>query len=445
VAGALIGLLASLLAPLLIGHALLGALLPGGNALLRAALAVGIGHGVVALVAAAGALALGCERGALVGVEAVAVVVAFAIRSRMRRRAAPAAAPAPRALRAAAMVATLAAAVAFVLIARASPDGDGDALAIWNLRAKFLLRAWGEWPLVFDRDFLAHTDYPLLVPSLVARMWIYAGSETRLAPALLGGVFTLAALGAAYGFVAALRGRGPACLAVIALAGTPFFVHQGAQQTADVPLAFFVLAALGALLLRCGALAGCAAGLAAWTKNEGILFALVLGALLAMRALRDPRQRRALAALALGVLPGALAVAAFKLAVPAPNDLLASGWDAALQRALDAGRHAHYAGAFAERLVLLTEQGGPVGVGYAALAVYGLMVGRCPDCRVPGTALAALALMLLGYYAVFVALSPTDPVWHARTAIPRLLLHLWPATLCVALAFLRDPFGERHG
>jgi hypothetical protein len=96
-------------------------------------------------------------------------------------------------------------------------------------------------------------------------------------------------------------------------------------------------------------------------------------------------------------------------------------------------------------MVLLTELGGVPGCSYGALAVFGVLVGRRRGQAVPARALLVLAAMLCGYYAVFVALSPADPGWHARTAIPRLLLHLWPASLCAVLAFLRDPFEAPNG
>src|SRR5678816_2584801 len=67
------------------------------------------------------------------------------------------------------------------------------------------------------------------------------------------------------------------------LLATTGFLTDGPWQYADVPLAFYYLAAFATLLLadaesrgRIVAMAGLAAGFAAWTKDEGLLFALVL-------------------------------------------------------------------------------------------------------------------------------------------------------------------------
>ncbi len=83
-------------------------------------------------------------------------------------------------------------------------------------------------------------------------------------------------------------------LGAIALLATPSFVEQGAWQYADIPLSFFYLATIVLLSLYdertqeassqspAGllALGGVAAGFAAWTKNEGVLF---LGAIILAR------------------------------------------------------------------------------------------------------------------------------------------------------------------
>ncbi len=89
-------------------------------------------------------------------------------------------------------------------------------------------------------------------------------------------------------------------LGAIALLATPSFVEQGAWQYADIPLSFFYLATIVLLSLYdertqeassqspAGllALGGVAAGFAAWTKNEGVLF---LGAIILARQLTSLR------------------------------------------------------------------------------------------------------------------------------------------------------------
>lgn len=445
------GLVASFLAPLALGMALVDAAVPRvprgvAGLVLRAALAAGVGLGVVSVTFFAWGLAFGLQ---LLPLFAFETVIAGALTWWLRRRrpriddASGAAAPAW--LRVALAATLLAAVIAFVVTVAASPHGDNDALGIWNLRARFLLRAWGDWSTVFNGDFLVHTDYPLLVPLLVTRAWIYAGSEAALAPPVLGGVFTFATVGVLFGTLVSLRGGAQATVAALALLGTPYLIYQGAQQTADLPLAFFMLTALAALAMR-GAddgaglarLAGFAAGAAAWTKNEGILFALLL---LVAHALFRRGTVRALLA---GALLPLLVLLAFKLWFAGDNDLLARDTGELLRHVTDGERYRAYGIAFLSRLTLLTEEGRVPGCSYAILLGYGLLVGRDHGFAVPRLAAGVLASMVLGYFMVFVALSPSDIAWHTRTAVARLLLQLWPATLCVVFAFLNRPLAAHH-
>jgi hypothetical protein len=83
-----------------------------------------------------------------------------------------------------------------VAFARSSTGlhGSWDAWAIWNLRARFLLRA-PDWTQAFTPDLgWSHPDYLLLVPLTVMRLWAWLGVETPWIPFLLGGVFAAAAL-----------------------------------------------------------------------------------------------------------------------------------------------------------------------------------------------------------------------------------------------------------
>ena len=69
-----------------------------------------------------------------------------------------------------------------------SPYGGQDALGIWNLRARILMK--GQSPWLQDLTTLGqHPDYPLLLPSLVARSWSYYGSGAWWIPFLIQGFF----------------------------------------------------------------------------------------------------------------------------------------------------------------------------------------------------------------------------------------------------------------
>ena len=161
------------------------------------------------------------------------------------------------------------------------PLGDWDAWAIWNQRARFFFRAGDQWQQAFAPIFY-HPDYPLLVPSSNARLWSYLGAEATWAPWLLGVLFTFATLGVLTAGLWRLRSRSQGLLAGMVLLGMVPFLQRGAWQYADVPLAFYILAAVLLLLLYDAAerpqaallvLSGLMAGLAAWTEERRVVAA----------------------------------------------------------------------------------------------------------------------------------------------------------------------------
>ena len=234
-----------------------------------------------------------------------------------------------------------------------NPLGDWDAWAIWNLRARFLFRAGDQWQQAFAPMFY-HPDYPLLVPSSNARLWSYLGAESTWAPWLLGVLFTLATVGVLTAGLWRLRSRSQGLLAGLAILGMVPFLQRGAWQYADVPLAFFILAAVLLLVLYDAAerppaglllLSGLMAGLATWTKNEGLLLPI---ALMAARAAVLCRRRcvrqgpRELLCLLVGASPALAMLIIQKLCLNGDNDLVGNQtWAAALRQLMDLSRYGH--------------------------------------------------------------------------------------------------------
>src|SRR5262249_38077836 len=146
-------------------------------------------------------------------------------------------------------------------------------------------------------------------------------------------LFTFGTVGTLYAGLTVLRGRSQGALAGLLLLGTFMFVPMGYVQMADIPLGYFFLAALTLLAVQDALAPGkgrllLAAGLmtsfAAWTKNEGLLFAgaVVLARLLVAPRLAGPdagprpgfwRDRaRQLTLLLLGALPVVCVLGYFK-------------------------------------------------------------------------------------------------------------------------------------
>ncbi|MBE0559157.1 MAG: hypothetical protein IH628_18160, partial [Proteobacteria bacterium] len=144
-----------------------------------------------------------------------------------------------------------ASAASFMLAFLKEPHGRWDAWLIWSMHARFLFRGGDRWREAFASGLdWSHWDYPLLLPLAIARSWSYMGGERLPVPAVMAGIFTFLTLGLLCSSLCLLRNRAQGYLAAMILMGTPFFITMGASQFADIPLAFFILAALALLLLQ---------------------------------------------------------------------------------------------------------------------------------------------------------------------------------------------------
>ncbi|MBM3854669.1 MAG: hypothetical protein FJ399_16210, partial [Verrucomicrobia bacterium] len=339
---------------------------------------------------------------------------------------------------------------------RAEPFGGWDGWAIWNLHARFLARAGPAWPALLAEPQLSwtHPDYPRLLAASVARGWSWAGGEAPAVSALVSGAFALAVpallaalLGRLHGLLAAIGGA-------LLLLGTPFFVTFAANQHADIPLAGYLLAAVGCVLLQERepaargwlALAGLCAGLAAWTKNEGLLFAVVGAVAVVGHGWRRGWSRRARAEFLVWLGAALLPVVWFKLALAPPGDLGAGSWSA---RFLQMGEWARHRAILASLGRDLWQFGEWLVHPVFALVLLPIAWRWRPAARAAaGPVPLVLGGMLAGDYFVYLT-SPHDLAWHLDSSLVRLLLQLWPlAILWWSLALPHDedsPCAEPAG
>jgi hypothetical protein len=348
-------------------------------------------------------------------------------------------------------LALAASAYASVVRTVAHPHGDGwDAFAIWDLHARFLFRGGPHWkdgfvPLIP----WSHPDYPLLLPASIAHFWRYVGHESWVVPSVIALIFAFGTVGLLLSGLSISRGRNQALLGGTMLLATPFFVEQGTSQYADVPLAFFFLATIMLLCLhdagmrRPGllALAGLTAGLAAWTKNEGLLF---LGAVVLARIVILARHegwtscRRQTVPMLLAALPLLLVIAYFKIRVAPAGDLFSSSanlW----RKILDPARYWATVQWYAKE-ILRFGHWLPI-PGTVLLAGYYFMVGREAGSKYEAgirTSVLALGLTLAGYFAVYV-ITPYDIHWHLRSSLNRLFLQVWPSAIFLFFLTVRTP------
>ena len=340
------------------------------------------------------------------------------------------------------LLAAAAATTIFFVYAINKPHGEWDAWSIWNLRARFLFRAGEFWRDAFSNQIAwSHPDYPLLVPGIVAMCWTLAGSESTTAQIAVGFLFAVSAAGTLVAALGILRGRSQAFVAGALLLGTVLFVELGAMQYADLPLSSFILASLALLALqdryrnsaRLSAMAGVAAGFAAWTKNEGLLFVAALIAARVIAILRYGKSaelRRGLGALAAGLVAPLAVVAFFKLRFAPPGDLLSKKPGEVLAHAADPGRWLTVLEGFIKAALLLGNFLLPV---LLALALYWYLVRfrvEQRDRALVATGGIAVTLMLLGDFVIYVLFS-NDVVWQINASIDRIYLQVWPSALFV--------------
>lgn len=433
--------------------------LPGGDPFLKLSLSAGVGFGLLSSIYFVQVCLIGPSRvGLALAMVATVITLCF-----VYRRAGAKAAPASvfesdrptrfnRFLLIAFAVAFASAAISFIFMSLKNPHGEWDAWAVYNMKARFFFRAGEHWQDLFSEPMRwTSTDYPLLIPASIAGLWTLIGRETLIVPSAVAMIFTLATVGLLSSSVSKLRSKNQGLLAGLLLLCTPYFLIHGADLYCDIPVGFFFLATIALLSLqtrlpdgdhRFLVLAGITTGLAAWTKNEGLVFlvAVVAAHFLAV----VPRNGikpfiRQMFYFGAGTLPFLALIVYLKLAFAHSSLLLAQPAGRKLSDVLfDPSRY---------RLILESFIKESYGFGSWAISIvpllllYILIVGVKVEQRERASVAAAfiiLSIMLLGYFMIYV-ISPRDLVWHINVSLNRLYTQLWPSFIFVFFMIARTP------
>jgi len=278
----------------------------------------------------------------------------------------------------------------------------------------------------------------------VAGAWNTLGGEMMRAPQAQSMYFLIGIFCVLMGVIAHLRTTGQSLLAGIALLAMPVFYYTAAREEADLTVAFFILATLVLLFLYSKerkpvliVLAGLSAGFAAWTKNEGLLF-LVTGSIAWLVMLYRQSQLKELKWYALGLALPLAVIVYFKLFLTPPNDLFdQSSSTVLLERLANFERYSVIARSFYKQIFVF----GNGELSLLLIAVYGLIVGLDKSANHSQPVVAAsiaVFLQLVGYFLIYV-LTPHDLDWHLRTSLYRLMIHVFPAALCIFFVSITDP------
>lgn len=350
--------------------------------------------------------------------------------------------------------------IAFVIQSGQLNHGGWDAWDFWNMRARFFARGGEHWNNTFSQiPWWTHPEYPVLLPAMVARGFVWVGRELVGVPRALAWVYTVGSVALLYFGVSLTRGRTQGLLAATVLAVTPYFLHHGAEQYADNPLGFYFLATLVCLGLydRDGrrsllVLAGAFAGLAAFTKHEGLMFVTCLAlarSVVVLRAQGRSEWRRQASAFLLGASPLLALLTLFKLryaVMPDNAEFYAARWqhwdhsftDHVLMNLRSGERYLGFFESWWHNLTHFDEWLLPL---VFVLSVYAIVQGV--SALRPRTTLRTLAVTLalhfLGASAVFLLWSTYDIREH-MDATGRLLAQVLPVSLYGVFLTVNTPF-----
>jgi hypothetical protein len=320
------------------------------------------------------------------------------------------------------------------------PHGGWDAWNHWNVVSRFMFRGGEHWTGTFLRTG-DHPDYPLLVSISNAITWELLSRDTLRAPVVLAFFYTLCLAGLLFGLVHKLRDARQAALGTVVLLSHSYMAIWSMAQYVDMDLAFYFLASAGLMLVHLGSrqrdpalpvLAGLMAGLSAWTKNEGLTFALLsVPGWMLLGLQHKTAVRNFLAGLSLPLV----VVGLFKIFLAPENDIFAGSRDL-LALVLDPGRYLTILRVGAE--IFVGMNGSPALI-LAALAVYALVLGKTRRAA-PGWLQTVLIVIgqWAGYFTILLV-TPYSPEWHVRSSIGRLYLHLMPLMLLCLFLWLKSP------
>ncbi len=177
-------------------------------------------------------------------------------------------------------------------------------------------------------------DHPLLQKGFIAQCWLMMKNESTWVPIVSSFIFTFCTIGFLSASVSFFNNKMEGIIAGLILLCTPFFMTMGDSQYADNTIGFFYLTTIVLLTFaRKGTsinpplliAAGVTAGLAAWSKSEGLLFIVCLFiSQLTLLFFKNHRKLMLveLKYLFLGMLPILFLLAYFKLVIAPPHRIV---------------------------------------------------------------------------------------------------------------------------
>ncbi len=329
------------------------------------------------------------------------------------------------------------------------PHGMGDPWAIWNLHARFLYRGGNNWKDGFTNIISwSHPDYPLLLSGYVARCWKWVGNDTVLVPAFVSMFFTYMTVGLVYSSISVFRTREQGYLAGLTLLCVPFFIEHGAQQYADIPIGFYFLATFVLFSFQerlsqkhphFPIFTGIFSSLAAWTKNEGLLFlfvVLLVGFIVNLTTKNHASLKQTMWFI-IGALPVLILLIYFKTQIAPRGDIFsAQSSQQIIDKLSTVKRYIEIITSYVKEILRFGK-----GYTFAVLVIYFLLLGINKDNKSNKTYLPYISIilfMLIGYFIIYL-ITPHDLKWHLDSSLNRLFIQLWPSFVFIFFLFTRRP------
>jgi hypothetical protein len=334
----------------------------------------------------------------------------------------------------------------FIFDSIQGPHGLWDAWSCWNLIARFISRAPHDWPGLLHQmnavDF--HPDYPLLQRGFIARCWLLMGNESVWIPIASAFIFTFCTIGLVSSSVSAFTGnKTDGLIAGLILLCTPFYMIMGDSQYADNTVGYFYLATIVLLTLaRRGAsirpnfliAAGVTAGLAAWSKNEGLLFITCLFASQLTRLFFKNYKEllNELKYLFIGMAPVLMLVVYQKLVIAPPNQIISAQGAGTMVKLTDPERYSMVWNWFVYQFSSFGKWTIPVNPWW--LILLGILIKGGINVKENNYSFISnftwLILMLTGFFFVELV-TPLGLRYYLATSVHRLFFQLFPSFIFI--------------
>jgi 4-amino-4-deoxy-L-arabinose transferase-like glycosyltransferase len=305
------------------------------------------------------------------------------------------------------------------------------------MKSKFISGAPLAWPSIISQldSVTFHVDYPLMQSAFIAKYWIILGKESTWIPILSAFVFTFCSIGLLSSSVSLFTTKTKGLFAGLALLATPFFITLGDSQYADVTVGFFFLSTIVFLTFadkekenkrNYFLAAGISASMAAWSKNEGILFIVCLIFTRILSGINRPKDVLSeLKFLLAGTIPVLILLVYYKIMIAPPNDLIqGAGEESIINKIMNIERYEligywfiKKAGSFGEWII------NPWWFFLIAALMFGVN-----NRNKTSYGMLLILFMLIGYFYSYV-ISYIELNFHLSTSLHRLFLQLFPSFL----------------